>query len=40
MTGGALPVLARLARRVPAYRLRYDDAARAAEEVLRLWPTP
>jgi hypothetical protein len=40
VTGGALPVLARLARRVPAYRLRYDDAARAAEEVLRLWPTP
>lgn len=39
VTGGALPVLARLARRVPAYRLRYDDAARAAEEVLRLWPT-
>jgi hypothetical protein len=23
-----------------AYRLRYDDAARAAGEVLRLWPTP
>ena len=40
VTGGALPALARLARRVPAYRLRYDDAARAAEEVLRLWPTP
>ena len=40
VTGGALPVLARLARRVPAYRLQYDDAARGAEEVLRLWPTP
>jgi hypothetical protein len=40
VTGGPLPALARLARRVPAYRLRYDDVARAAEEVLRLWPTP
>ena len=40
VTGGPLPTLARLARRVPAYRLRYDDDARAAEEVLRLWPTP
>jgi hypothetical protein len=40
VAGGALPALARLARRVPAYRLRYDDAARAAQEVLRLWPTP
>ena len=40
VTGGPLPVLARLARRVPAYRMRYDDDARAAEEVLRLWPTP
>jgi hypothetical protein len=40
VTGGALPALARVARRVPAYRLRYDDAARAAQEVLRLWPTP
>ena len=39
VTGGPLPVLARLARRVPAYRLRYDDEAGAAEEVLRLWPT-
>lgn len=39
VTGGALPVLARLARRVPAYRLRYADVAGAAEEVLRLWPT-
>ena len=39
VTGGALPVLARLARRVPAYRLHYDDAERAAEEVLRLWST-
>jgi hypothetical protein len=40
VTGGPLPALARLARRVPAYRLRYEDAARAAREVLRLWPTP
>jgi hypothetical protein len=40
VTGGPLPALARLARRVPAYRLRYDDEAGAAEEVLRLWPTP
>ena len=39
VTGGALPVLARLARRVPAYQLHYDDAERAAEEVLRLWST-
>ena len=27
VTGGPLPALARLARRVPAYRLRYDDEA-------------
>ncbi len=39
VTGGALPVLARLARRVPAYQLRYADADVAAEEVLRLWST-
>jgi len=41
VTGGPLPALARLARRVPAYRLRYDDdEAGAAAEVLRLWPNP
>ena len=40
VTGGPLPALARLARRVPAYRLRYDDEAGAAAEVLRLWPKP
>jgi hypothetical protein len=39
VTGGPLPILARLARRVPAYRLRYNDDALAAEEVRRLWPT-
>lgn len=35
--GGPLPALARLARRVPAYHLRYADHRLAAEEVTRLW---
>jgi hypothetical protein len=39
VTGGPLPVLGRLARRVPAFRVRHDDHLLAAEEVLRLWPT-
>lgn len=38
--GGALPALARLARRAPAWELRYADAELAAREVVRLWPTP
>jgi hypothetical protein len=38
VSGGALPALARLARRVPAYEVRYADHRRAAEEVTRLWP--
>ena len=37
--GGPLPALARLARRVTAYRLRYSDSAAASEEVLRRWPS-
>ncbi len=39
VVGGPLPALARLARRVAAYRLRYSDSAEASEEVLRLWPS-
>ena len=38
VTGGPLPALARLARRVPAFQVIYPDAGRAAEEVLQLWP--
>jgi hypothetical protein len=37
--GGALPALARLARRVAAYEVRYADATVAAREVVRLWST-
>ncbi len=39
VAGGPLPALARLARRVTAYRLRYSDSAVASEKVLGLWPT-
>jgi hypothetical protein len=39
VVGGPLPALARLARRVRAYRLRYSDSADASEGVLALWPT-
>jgi hypothetical protein len=35
--GGPEAVLARLVRRVPAYRLAYSDDGRAADEVTRLW---
>ena len=35
--GGPLPALARLARRVPVYRVRYADERLAAEEVIGLW---
>ncbi len=38
VAGGALPALARLSRRVPAYHLRYSDSAFASDEVLQLWP--
>jgi hypothetical protein len=37
VSGGPLPALARLARRVPAYHVRYADHRLVAEEVLRLW---
>ena len=39
VAGGPLPALARLARRVTAYRLRYSDSAVASEKVLGLWPS-
>lgn len=35
--GGALPVLARLARRAPAFRIVHDDLNAAAEAVTDLW---
>jgi hypothetical protein len=35
--GGGLQALARMARRVPAYRLVYDDVREAADRVEELW---
>ena len=37
--GGGLAALARLARRVAAYEVRYADPADGAREVARLWST-
>jgi len=37
--GGALPALARLARRAPAYRLTYGDVDAAVRTVHELWDT-